>query len=74
MSLSLSLPLSLSSLSGDVKLFDLRFGKVRWQTNVHNGVCGVEFDRKDIEVKRTMNNNTYNNNNRNNNDNDSDNQ
>ena len=38
--------------NGDVKLFDLRFGKVRWETNVQNGVCGVEFDRKDIEMNK----------------------
>ena len=30
--------------SGDVKIFDLKMNKVRWEGNVGNGVCGVEFD------------------------------
>lgn len=34
--------------NGDVKLFDLRMGQVRWEFNLKNGVCGVEFDRKEI--------------------------
>ena len=40
--------------NGDVKLFDLRFGKVRWETNVKNGVCGVEFDKRDIEMNKAV--------------------
>ena len=29
-------------------------GKMRWETNVSNGVCGVEFDRKDIEMNKLV--------------------
>ena len=38
--------------NGDVKLFDLRTGTVRCETNVGNGVCGVEFDRKEIAMNK----------------------
>jgi len=38
--------------NGDVKLFDLRTGNVRCETNVGNGVCGVEFDRKEIAMNK----------------------
>ncbi len=38
--------------NGDVKLFDLRMNTVRWQANVGNGVCGVQFDRQDIEMNK----------------------
>lgn len=31
--------------NGDVKMFDLRTNTVRWEGNVRNGVCGVQFDR-----------------------------
>mmetsp|Transcript_69846 Transcript_69846/g.221264 ORF Transcript_69846/g.221264 Transcript_69846/m.221264 type:complete len:359 (-) Transcript_69846:112-1188(-) len=40
--------------NGDVKLFDLRTNRVRWETNVKNGVCGVEFDRKDIQMNKLV--------------------
>ena len=40
--------------NGDVKLLDLTAGKVRWETNVSNGVCGVEFDRKDIAMNKLV--------------------
>jgi len=40
--------------NGDVKLLDLVAGKVRWETNVSNGVCGVEFDRKDIAMNKLV--------------------
>lgn len=26
--------------------------QVRWETNVRNGVCGVQFDRKDIAMNK----------------------
>ena len=32
--------------NGDLKLFDLRMGRLRWQTSLGNGVCGVQFDRQ----------------------------
>jgi len=38
--------------NGDVKLFDLRTGTVRCEHNVGNGVCGVEFDRKEIAMNK----------------------
>ena len=31
--------------NGDVKLFDLKKNMLRWDTNLKNGVCGLEFDR-----------------------------
>jgi len=34
--------------NGDLKLFDLRKNQLLWDTNVKNGICGLEFDRKDI--------------------------
>ena len=39
---------------GDVKLFDLRTNSMRWETNCKNGVCGVQFDRKDIEMNKLV--------------------
>jgi hypothetical protein len=33
-------------------MYDLRTNLVRWETNVRNGVCGIEFDRKDIEMNK----------------------
>lgn len=38
--------------NGDVKMFDLRKMRVRWETNVKNGICGIEFDRKDIRMNK----------------------
>ena len=38
--------------SGDVKLFDLKMNRVRWQGHVGNGICGVEFDRKEITMNK----------------------
>lgn len=38
--------------NGDVKLFDLRTGRVRYETSLQNGVCSVEFDRKDIQMNK----------------------
>jgi len=38
--------------NGDVKLFDLRTGTVRAEQNVGNGVCGVEFDRREIAMNK----------------------
>ena len=40
--------------NGDVKLFDLKAMNVRWETNLKNGVCCVEFDRKDIEMNKLV--------------------
>jgi len=38
--------------NGDVKMFDLRTMSLRWDTNVRNGVCHVQFDRKDINMNK----------------------
>ena len=38
--------------NGDVKLFDLRMGRMVWEENVGNGVTSVQFDRKDIEMNK----------------------
>ncbi|XP_040906428.1 WD repeat-containing protein 92 [Toxotes jaculatrix] len=40
--------------NGDIKLFDLRNMSVRWETNIKNGVCCVEFDRKDINMNKLV--------------------
>nr|CAB3267737.1 WD repeat-containing protein 92-like [Phallusia mammillata] len=40
--------------NGDVKMFDLRNMSVKWETNVKNGVCCVEFDRKDIAMNKLV--------------------
>jgi len=40
--------------NGDVKLLDLRMNALVWQTNVSNGVAGLEFDRKDIEANKLV--------------------
>lgn len=40
--------------NGDVKLFDLRTNKMRWETNCKNGICALEFDRKDIEMNKLI--------------------
>lgn len=38
--------------NGDVKMFDLRTMTLRWDTNVRNGVCHIQFDRKDIAMNK----------------------
>lgn len=38
--------------NGDVKLFNLRTNSIQWETNLKNGVCCVQFDRKDIEMNK----------------------
>merc|ERR1712100_745515 len=40
--------------NGDIKMFDLRTNTVRWESNVGNGVVGLEFDRKDIEMNKLL--------------------
>ncbi|XP_022331125.1 dynein axonemal assembly factor 10-like [Crassostrea virginica] len=40
--------------NGDIKLFDLRSMSLRWETNIKNGVCGLEFDRKDISMNKLV--------------------
>jgi len=40
--------------NGDVKMFDLRMNCLKWDTNVQNGVCGLEFDRPDINMNKLV--------------------
>jgi WD40 repeat protein len=40
--------------NGDIKMFDLRTNSMLWETNVKNGVCGVEFDRRDIKRNKLV--------------------
>ena len=40
--------------NGDVKIFDLRTNSMLWETNVGNGVTGLEFDRKDIQMNKLV--------------------
>jgi len=40
--------------NGDVKIFDLRMNALRWETNVRNGVCSLQFDRSDIEMNKLL--------------------
>uniref|UniRef100_UPI00358F3E1A dynein axonemal assembly factor 10 isoform X1 n=1 Tax=Myxine glutinosa TaxID=7769 RepID=UPI00358F3E1A len=40
--------------NGDIKLFDLRTMSLRWETNIKNGICSVEFDRKDINMNKLV--------------------
>lgn len=40
--------------NGDLKLFDLRKMALSWEANVRNGVCGIEFDRKDIPMNKMV--------------------
>ncbi|GAA6101635.1 dynein axonemal assembly factor 10 [Tachysurus ichikawai] len=40
--------------NGDIKLFDLRNMSLQWEKNIKNGVCSVEFDRKDINMNKLV--------------------
>ncbi|RNA40957.1 WD repeat-containing 92 [Brachionus plicatilis] len=40
--------------NGDIKLFDLRNMCLKWEANVKNGVCCLEFDRKDIIMNKLL--------------------
>ncbi|GAB0093915.1 WD repeat-containing protein 92 [Sergentomyia squamirostris] len=40
--------------NGDLKLIDLRKMSQRWETNLSNGVCSIEFDRNDIEMNKMV--------------------
>ena len=46
--------MSLSYDNGDVKLFCLRTNRLLWETNVSNGVVGLQFDRKDIALNKLI--------------------
>lgn len=38
--------------NGDIKLFDLKMQKLTWETNLKNGICHLEFDRKDTQMNK----------------------
>lgn len=40
--------------NGDVKLYDMRMGKMLHEFNVSNGVCDLEFDRNNIEMNKLI--------------------
>ncbi|KAJ3109101.1 WD repeat-containing protein 92 [Phlyctochytrium planicorne] len=40
--------------NGDVKMFDLRTMSTHWETNIRNGVCSIEFDRRDIKMNKLV--------------------
>ena len=40
--------------NGDIKLFDLRTNCLKWDTNLSNGICGIEFDRPDINMNKLV--------------------
>ena len=40
--------------NGDIKIFDLNKNELLWDTTLSNGVCGVEFDRKDIIMNKLV--------------------
>lgn len=38
--------------NGDCKIFDLRTNKIFYEINVGNGICSIQFDRKDIKLNK----------------------
>ena len=40
--------------NGDLKLFDLRASRLLWEANLKNGVCGLQFDRKDVAMNKLV--------------------
>lgn len=40
--------------NGDIKLLDLRMNKLRWETNIKNGIVGLQFDRKDVKMNKLI--------------------
>lgn len=35
-------------------MYDLRSNKLLWDKNLKNGVCGIQFDRKDIKMNKMV--------------------
>lgn len=40
--------------NGDLKMFDLRMNTLRFETNVKNGICSLEFDRKETQMNKLL--------------------
>lgn len=45
--------------NGDIKLFDLRTLKVRWEINVPHGVCSLQADNKYERVRKLVAGTTF---------------
>ena len=35
-------------------MFDLKTNMLSWETNIKNGICNLEFDRKDIKMNKLV--------------------
>lgn len=40
--------------NGELKMFDLRANKMKWESKVSHGICSMEFDRKDIDMNKLL--------------------
>lgn len=40
--------------NGDLKIFDLKANRLITDENVKNGICGLEFDRRDIKMNKLV--------------------
>lgn len=40
--------------NGDIKLFDLKAGRLLCEMNTNNGICDLQFDRKDIKMNKLI--------------------
>ena len=40
--------------NGDCKIFDLRMNKLFFECNVGNGICSLQFDRKNIKINKLI--------------------
>lgn len=40
--------------NGDLKWFDLKTNSLIWESNLKNGIVGLEFDRKDIIMNKLV--------------------
>lgn len=45
--------------NGDIRLFDLRNLRVRWQSNVRNGVCSLETNNKNERLQKLIASTTF---------------
>lgn len=45
--------------NGDIRLFDLRILRLRWQSNVRNGVCSLETNNKYGRLQKLVASTTF---------------
>lgn len=45
--------------NGDIRVVDLRALRIRWESNVRNGVCGLEVNNKYEALNRVVASTTY---------------